>query len=216
MNKLWFLIFPIIIISFRIQNIYSYEDGLSNLLFLIVNFLFSVVIYNVFLIPKINSKTDKRVGMFVISFLVIFDQLIKIIIYNFDINNIYLIGDLLSVTQRKNIHQIGILNHFNINLQNNVIVLVKVVTLIIALILWRLSAKKFIKDRGNFNKCFILLISSALCTILDSVIWGYTLDYILFKHVFCYDLKDFYVNTAIGYLFMSGYAECINSERKCA
>lgn len=213
MKKIWFLIFPITIVSFRIKNIYSYEDGLSNLLFILVNFLFSVVIYNVFLIPKINSKTDKRVGMFVIFLLVVFDQLIKIIIYKFDINNIYVIGDLLSVTQRKNSHQMGILNHFDVNLQNNIIVLIKIVALIITLILWKISATKFIKDKINPNKCFILLISSALCTILDSLIWGYTLDYVLFKNVFCYDLKDFYVNTAIGYLFMSSYAECIKSER---
>ena len=44
---------------------------------------------------------------------------------------------------------------------------------------------------------FILLISGGLCSILDMIIFGYTLDYIYLQYYFTMDLKDIYVDLGI-------------------
>lgn len=61
-----------------------------------------------------------------------------------------------------------------------------------------------VKSKFDEFKCaMVLLLSSAVAAFLDSVCWGYTLDYFYFNQLTCYDLKDFYVDTAIALLLMT-------------
>lgn len=61
------------------------------------------------------------------------------------------------------------------------------------------------KRFGNSSKVDILamfIFSGALCSLIDKVFWGGSLDYILVDPLFTFDLKDVYINVFIGLLIL--------------
>jgi signal peptidase II len=53
------------------------------------------------------------------------------------------------------------------------------------------------------NVMFAFLFSGAMCSLVDKVFWNGSLDYILLKGFFTFDLKDVYINVFIGLLILS-------------
>lgn len=49
---------------------------------------------------------------------------------------------------------------------------------------------------------FSLLLAGAACSFLDKVFWDGSLDYILLKGFFTFDLKDVFINTALALLIL--------------
>lgn len=49
-----------------------------------------------------------------------------------------------------------------------------------------------------FHTCFAFLLSGSLCSFIDKVFWDGSLDYIQVTGFFTFDLKDVYLNVAIG------------------
>lgn len=43
-----------------------------------------------------------------------------------------------------------------------------------------------------------------VCSIIDSTLWGYTLDFIVFKSLQAIDIKDIYAQLGIGTLIIYG------------
>jgi signal peptidase II len=50
---------------------------------------------------------------------------------------------------------------------------------------------------GYIDTMFAFLIAGAFCSLIDKVFWGGSLDYILLKGFFTFDLKDVYINLFI-------------------
>lgn len=48
------------------------------------------------------------------------------------------------------------------------------------------------------NVMFSFLIAGATCSLIDKVCWNGSLDYILLKGMFTFDLKDLYIDVFIG------------------
>ena len=90
----------------------------------------------------------------------------------------------------------AMLNFFDISLDVKWILLVKVLLACLMLLGYFLCRKK--KTEGAFG--FIVLAITGFATILDTVCWGYTLDYIYFYRIVSVDLKDFLANIAMGYV----------------
>lgn len=44
----------------------------------------------------------------------------------------------------------------------------------------------------------MVTLSAAVCNLLDTVYWGYTIDYIRFVGFMYCDIKDFYVDIGVG------------------
>jgi len=49
---------------------------------------------------------------------------------------------------------------------------------------------------------FAFIISGALCSLVDKVFWNGSLDYILIRGFFTFDLKDVYINVFNGLLLL--------------
>ncbi|MDE6709847.1 MAG: signal peptidase II, partial [Oscillospiraceae bacterium] len=125
------------------------------------------------------------------------DQLIKIIIYTFDFNA-KLVGSLLRIEPTENLNQTAMFNFLNLELDSTFIIIFKAVLI---LVLFFIFIK--LKNKGAYIwYAFVLLFSASIANLADSVAWGYTLDYVLFSRLTCYDLKDFYVDTAIGFVII--------------
>jgi len=66
---------------------------------------------------------------------------------------------------------------------------------------------RYLNDRVGTNKMinamFAFLFSGATCSLIDKIFWDGSLDYILLKGFFTFDLKDVYINIFNGLLIFS-------------
>ncbi len=192
-KTLCFLILPVTFVLTRIPFAEDASQIISFGLFIAVNFIVSLTFY--FIFKKVKFTLPNAI--LTAALLFVTDQLIKIIIYKFDLSA-NLIGDFLRIEPTKNLNQTAMFNLFDVELKSTFIIIFKA-----ALILALLCIFIKLKNKGmNIWYAFILLFSAGIANFVDSVAWGYTLDYVLFIKLTCYDLKDFYVDTAIGFVLI--------------
>lgn len=187
---LCFFILPVAFILTRIPLVKEASQIISFGLFIAVNFAVSLLFY--FILKKVEFTLP--IAILTAVFLSMVDQLIKIIIYKFDFS-IELVGYFLRIEPTKNLNQTAMFNFLNLELNGTYIIIFKAV-LVLALLCIFIK----LKNKSAYIWCaFVLLLSAGISNLADSVAWGYTLDYVFFSRLTCYDLKDFYVDTAIGF-----------------
>ena len=192
-----FFIVPLSTVLFNIVHFDTVFQWLSSFVYIFVNVTFSIVCYKLFDSNRLSTKSSKKQIIILIIALTLIDQLIKVIIH-FTQSSIGIIGEIFRIKISKNTNQTAMFNLFGIELDTLLITIMKLF-LIVLLIVFFMK----IKNKSNNLWCaFILLLSASIANFIDSAVWGYTLDYIYFYRLVCYDLKDFYVDTAIGYLLI--------------
>lgn len=80
------------------------------------------------------------------------------------------------------------------------------IALVIGMLVFILLAYDYaLKKAGGkyINVMFAFVIAGAVCSLIDKLFWGGSLDYILLSGFFTFDLKDVYINVFIG-LFIAG------------
>jgi hypothetical protein len=55
-----------------------------------------------------------------------------------------------------------------------------------------------------------MFLTAMTASVIDSALWGFTVNYLNFYQLFCHDLKDLYVDTAVGFLLLG-----MREDRKC-
>lgn len=60
------------------------------------------------------------------------------------------------------------------------------------------------------STAYIMFLTAMTASVIDSALWGFTVDYLNFYQLFCHDLKDLYVDTAVGFLLLG-----MREDRKC-
>lgn len=196
-DRYYFVIFPMLLILTRIRYINNIYDVISYLLFGVVNYAISIVLF--IKMKRMSDVNLKKIIILILS-LVSLDQLIKLIIDRYDIN-VNILGKLFRIEPTKNMEQNAALNFLKIELDDSLIIVFKLLLIFILFGMYFIVKNK----NRNYMSVFILLMSAAIVTLIDSVFWGYTLDYIYFNKLTCYDLKDFYVDTAIGFILMEQF-----------
>lgn len=190
---LCFLIVPAAFILMRIPFVEDASQMISLGLFIVTDFAVSLLFY--FFLKRIKFNFSKSV--LVVTILSAADQLIKIIVCKFDIEQ-KIAGDIFKIEPIKNLNQTAMFNFLNVELDGTFIIIFKAVLL---LVLFCIFVKS--KYKGEYLEyAFVLLLSASAATLADSAAWGYTLDYVYFSKLTCYDLKDFYVDTAIGFVIL--------------
>ncbi|APC81621.1 signal peptidase II [Clostridium botulinum] len=138
-------------------------------------------------------KKSLRVILLVLA-LVLIDQSIKIYIYNNLMNKEFYIFD--SIFGFKPIINTKY-SYFN-SFGNMGIGLITHIVLNIVMLFLILIIFYFIKERYSNNKIiyclFVLVCAAAICSLIDKVFWGGSLDFISFKNFFIFDLKDVYIS----------------------
>ncbi len=193
----YFLLVPLLSSLYYIQNISGVNEVVTLSIYVIIVFVAGLLFY-VVIKAKNSIKRIKpsRMGRWIVC-LVFIDQVIKVIIYRLNIDGI-IWNNIVGIKPIMNKEQMAILNFFKINLPSAIIIFLKVI-IVIAILVAFLSIKK---KNINCIAIFVLLMASGVATLLDSLIWGYTLDYIYFVGLTCYDIKDFYVDIALGFCWM--------------
>lgn len=80
------------------------------------------------------------------------------------------------------------------------------IAIVILVIIIVLAGYIYIKNRFGssflINAAFVLLLSGGVCSLIDKVFWNGSLDYILLRGFFTFDLKDVYINAALGLIIL--------------
>jgi len=138
-------------------------------------------------------KKSLRVMLLVLA-LVLIDQSIKIYIHNnFMDKEFYIFGSILGIKPIINIKY----SYFN-SFSNMGISLLAYIVLNIVILLLFIAIFDFIKERYTAHKIvyclFVLVCAALICSLIDKVFWGGSLDFIFFKNFFIFDLKDVYIS----------------------
>lgn len=202
---LCFLILPVVFILTRVPLVKEASQIISFGLFIAVNFTVSLLFY--FILKKVEFTLPMAILTAVL--LSAADQIIKIIIYKFDLST-ELVGYFLRIEPTKNLNQMAMLNFLNLELNHTFIIIFKAFWV---LVLFCIFIK--LKNKSAYIwYAFVLLLSASIANLADSIAWGYTLDYVFFSRLTCYDLKDFYVDTAIGFVLIEILFNRKNRETK--
>lgn len=139
--------------------------------------------------------------------LIAFEQIIKIIIYNnfFD-GQFPILPPFLSFKPMFNRHYSWFNSMFQLGVSKWMHIAFVSIMLAIIYLFYR-----YLNDRIGTNKLintmFAFLFSGATCSLIDKIFWNGSLDYILVKGFFTFDLKDVYLNIFNGLLILSVFLE---------
>lgn len=135
---------------------------------------------------------SKYRDLILIIIFILLDQIIKILINAYCINNYYDISNRIAIKPMLNKDYSYVNSTFGIdmNLQTHII-LINIILLILIIIY------KYILDNNANMKSAVLglklLIAGCSCSLVDKIIWAGSLDYICIKGFLILDVKDIYL-----------------------
>lgn len=133
-----------------------------------------------------------------ISILVLIDQLIKIVIKRLWFEaDIAILGDVVRFAPKINT-KLSWGAHFIDILRNPVVI--NVLNVIVLLVF--ISAYSYYRSQKEqptkaANAVYVLGVSGTLCSLIDKLFWGGSLDYIQLIGLFTFDLKDCFITLSI-------------------
>jgi len=135
--------------------------------------------------------------------LIAVEQIIKIIIYyNFLERQFSILPPILYFSPVFNRHYSWFNSMFHMGIGKGVHIVFVLILVTFIYLFYR-----YLNDRAWINKLintmFAFLFSGAVCSLIDKVFWDGSLDYVLVKGFFTFDLKDVYINIFNGLLIFS-------------
>ena len=165
------------------------------------------------LIYKVGTKNEtglsfKNLSIAFIIFMVI-DQGIKIIIKFFYFDNyVVIIPKMLSFNPIINTNGSWLNARFGTGVSFPLLIILNIIALFLFVEIYRYYLYKDNKDFWA-DMCFIFIFSGALCSLIDKIFYGGSLDFIGISNLFIADIKDIYINLGILFfvltLFNGGY-----------
>jgi signal peptidase II len=115
-------------------------------------------------------------------------------------SNFNLIGGIVSFKPHINTDYSWLNSSMKLGISFTVHIIMNITAIILILL-----AYDFLRSRHALSilehMVFAMLFSGALCSMIDKVFWGGSLDYIYLKGLFIFDLKDVYIS-AFEVLFL--------------
>jgi signal peptidase II len=143
---------------------------------------------------KKNNIKQKLKTIGPVLLLVLIDQAIKIYISNNLMNKkFYIFNNILGFKPYINLEYSWLNSISNLGISFLTHVVFNTLILLISFVVFRFIKVKYNEDK-IVNGSFIFLFAGELCSLIDKIGWGGSLDYILLKGLFIFDLKDVYVS----------------------
>lgn len=197
---LWLCYFLFEAITGRIKSL---QMIIGNIIFLLLLTLIGYFIYK--LKCKFDSGFSKKVFASYLIILLLIDQGIKIIIKLFFFNkNIAIINNLLYFNPIINTDGSWLNARFNTGISFSFLIFLNILALLLFIEIYRYIIKKHNK---NFwiDSCFIFIFIGALCSLIDKIFYGGSLDFIGIGDLFIADLKDIYIDLGLFFFIISIY-----------
>lgn len=195
---LWLIYLLFELITGRIS---SSATLIANILLL---FLFGLAGYIIHLISTKHPKNYKIKNIIIFLFiLLVLDQGVKLIIHLFFFNKSFdIISGFLSFQPIINSDGSWLNARFGTDISFTLLICINIIALFLFLELYRYIRKN---NKCDFwgDICFCFIFIGALCSLIDKVFYGGSLDFIGISNLFIADIKDIYIN--LGILFLLAY-----------
>lgn len=193
------------------------SDLYSILMNLIPALLLGVISYGFFIYNKKAILLKWNITSIVITLLFLIDQLSKIIISiffnNSSLNSVNIIPGYFSLTPHINSQGSFIASRFDINAPFMIFTILNFVILLIIFLTYRF--KIFKNQLTPMNQlAFIFLFSGGLCSLVDKIFWGGSLDFLHIHNLFIADIKDIFITFGLGSFILSSITSDEQSELK--
>ncbi len=143
---------------------------------------------------KLNDISKNRIKLiFFVGLLILLDQCIKLYIYNRHMNSSFnILFNFVNFAPKFNTKYSWINNLFDLGIGKTIHILVNIGLLALIILVYSFIGKKYNRT-GLTDVTFIFIIAGSVCSLTDKLFWNGSLDYIRFKGLFTFDLKDVYI-----------------------
>lgn len=197
---MWLAYFLFELVTGRLIDAYSI---IMNLLITILFALTGYVIYRIGI--KNPSGFSNKILWIIFGIIFLIDQGLKLIIKTYFFHKEFtLIKDFLYFSPIINTQGSWLNARFSAGVSFNALIILNAVALIFFIEIYRYYNYKGHKDFWG-DMCFIFLITGCLCSLIDKLFYGGSLDFIGISNLFIADFKDIYINLSILFLFLGMY-----------
>lgn len=201
---MWLLYILFELITGRIQD---FQTIIFNILIMLLFALGGLIIYRIG-IKNESGLLFKNLSITFLIFMLI-DQGIKIIIKLFYFDNyIELIPNMLSFHPIINTNGSWLNARFGTGVSFPLLITLNIIAIFLFIEIYRYYLHNNHKDFWA-DMCFISIFSGSLCSLIDKIFYGGSLDFIGISNLFIADIKDIYINLGILFfiltLFNNGY-----------
>lgn len=199
---MWLLYFAFEIITGRVNDFYTI---IMNLLLTIVFAITGIFIY--YMSRKYSNGFSSKIVILIFIVLMLIDQVSKIIIKSFFFNNyISIIKGFLSFDPIINTDGSWLNARFNLNVGFSILIIINAIAIILFIELYRYYLSKGNKDFWG-DMAFLFISTGALCSLIDKIFYGGSLDFIGISDLFIADIKDIYINLGLLFFIMLIYVK---------
>lgn len=136
-------------------------------------------------------KRFRFVGL--IGLLILIDQGIKLYIKHFLFDkNFNIVSDLVQFRPKLNDKYSWINSMLKLGISKTVHIISAIITILLIYIIYKFITTMYNRGRMIYI-IFVFILSGSVCSIIDKIFWGGSLDYIYLKGLFIFDLKDVYL-----------------------
>lgn len=129
-----------------------------------------------------------------IAVMVIIEQGIKLIIRNYQGPEVTLLGNFVYFRPTHNTYYSWFNSMLGFENTRTFHITLTLMLLVLSIIVFRyVNKRKGVKLEASLLEIF--LVSGIICSLIDRVFWGGSLDYIGLRGMFVFDLKDVYLST---------------------
>lgn len=197
---MWLIYFAFEIITGRVSDLYTLIFNISLV------FLFALVGLIIDTLSNKYSLGFNNTKLFLIfTLLMVIDQGGKIIIKLFFFDKyLEIIPKFLAFNPIINTQGSWLNARFGLGIQFPILIIINILAIILFFELYRYYNHKGNKDFWS-DMCFLFITSGALCSLIDKIFYGGSLDFIGISDLFIADIKDIYINLAILFFIMAMY-----------
>lgn len=199
---MWSAYFLFELLTKRITNI---SILIANIVLIIFLILIGYLFYGISL--KYENGFSINTFLKIFLTLMVLDQGSKIIIKQLFFNdNATIINDILYFNPIINTEGSWINARFNTGISFTILIVINLLALFLFIEIYRYylhsnnDAKSFHEDM-----CFLFIFSGALCSLIDKLFYGGSLDFIGIGNLFVADIKDIYINLGMLFFISSIY-----------
>ncbi|SFD44968.1 signal peptidase II [Clostridium uliginosum] len=201
---MWMLYFLFELLTNRINDL---PTVILNIMIILLFALSGFLIYKIGCKNEVGFNINKMLKIFII--LMFIDQGFKVLIKLFWFKKyIAIIPNLLSFNPIINTDGSWLNARFGTGVSFQILIFFNVIALFIFVEVYRYYLYKDNKDFWA-DMCFMFIFTGALCSLIDKIFYGGSLDFIGISNLFIADVKDIYINLGILFfiltLFNNGY-----------
>lgn len=126
--------------------------------------------------------------------MILIDQCIKLYIYNMHMNKDFnILFNFVRFAPIINTKYSWLNSLFDLGINKTVHIIMGAFAMFLIILVYGFISKMYNRSKP-IDYIFIFIISGGVCSLIDKLFWNGSLDYIKFKGLFTFDLKDVYLS----------------------